>query len=142
MKFGGTSVGVPAHFRVLLSQVRQRAGADPLVVVSALSGVTNQLVELCARPELRAEALERIVSRHRYFAREVGISPDLLDSTLDRLSADVAAAPATPLRHEWRDRLLAHGERLAANLVAAGLCAAGTEARAWDAGDAGLVTDE
>ena len=43
MKFGGTSVGVPEHFLVARRLVREAASRDPVVVVSALSGVTNLL---------------------------------------------------------------------------------------------------
>jgi aspartate kinase len=115
---------------------------DPVVVVSALAGVTNLLVELCARPDRRRETLEKIVGRHVQFAREAGVAPEVLDGGLESLKSDVRAASRTVLRHEWRDRILAHGERLAAELVAAGLSALGLDARAWDAGAAGLVTDD
>ena len=55
MKFGGTSVGVPEHFKVAVRLVREAAPRDPVVVVSAFSGVTNLIVEFCRTPERRAE---------------------------------------------------------------------------------------
>src|SRR6185503_2642771 len=45
MKFGGTSVGVPEHFAVAVRLVREAVPRDPVVVVSAFSGVTNLIVE-------------------------------------------------------------------------------------------------
>jgi aspartokinase len=50
MKFGGTSVGVPEHFAVAVRLVREAVPRDPVVVVSALSGVTNLIVEFCRAP--------------------------------------------------------------------------------------------
>src|SRR5512134_663736 len=47
MKFGGTSVGIPEHFAVATRLVAERVPRDPVVVVSALAGVTNLLVEFC-----------------------------------------------------------------------------------------------
>ena len=50
MKFGGTSVADPDAINRLIAIVRQRVPASkapaPVVVVSALSGVTDQLVEV------------------------------------------------------------------------------------------------
>jgi len=47
MKFGGTSVGSKERFEQvfrLISQAKDESG-PPLVVVSAMSGVTNALIE-------------------------------------------------------------------------------------------------
>ena len=144
MKFGGTSVGVPAHFEVAIRLVAERRGRDPVVVVSALSGVTNLLVELCRHPEARVALAPRLVERHLRFARETGVGEAAIEAALERWIADAGPAlndPA-PLHGAARDRMLAHGERLSAALFAAGLERAGVPARARDAGEAGLVTDE
>ena len=45
MKFGGTSVEDAAAIRRLVSIVQSRLGAQPVVVVSALARVTDQLLE-------------------------------------------------------------------------------------------------
>ena len=143
LKFGGTSVGVPANAEQALRIVRAAAAQDAVVVVSALSGVTNLLVETC-RPEApRAEMLARLLARHREHASALGLPSSPLEPQLAALSSDVAALPAgrAPSR-EQRDRLLAHGERLAALLFAAALTARGTPARDVFAGEAGLVTDD
>jgi aspartate kinase len=144
MKFGGTSVGIPEHFAVATRLVAGRVARDPVVVVSALAGVTNLLSEFCHDPARRRELAAEIASRHARFAAAVALADAALEVPLD--AWDAAAAPglasSRPLTGAERDEVLAWGERLSAALFAAGLRALGLEARAWDAGDAGLVTDE
>jgi aspartokinase len=41
MKFGGTSVGSAERIRGVAARVRERLDRQPVVVVSALSGVTD-----------------------------------------------------------------------------------------------------
>lgn len=58
MKFGGTSVGSIAALEKVINIVRQgqQAGHEVLVVVSAMSGVTNLLLNAAHRAELGDEA--------------------------------------------------------------------------------------
>src|ERR1041385_663664 len=144
MKFGGTSVGVPEHFAVAVRLVREAVPRDPVVVVSAFSGVTNLIVEFCRAPERRAELAQRLVERHREWSRATGVRSDEADALLDDWSKGAAnlAGHHEPLALEHRDRLLSFGERLSAAFVAAALRAAGVDAVAVLAGDAGLLTDE
>jgi len=143
LKFGGTSVGVPEHAEQALRIVGERAGRDPVVVVSALSGVTNLLVELAGPGPARAGALDRLRERHLGHARAMGLDASEVEAWLEPLAADLATTVGgETLPPEARDRLLAHGERLSALLFAAALARRGTPARAIMAGEAGLVTDD
>jgi aspartate kinase len=140
MKFGGTSVGAPEPLRTALEQVAGRSAEPTIVVVSALAGVTNQLVEICRDP-LRRETLARaIVERHARLVEETGLSP--MASELDAFTRDIAGLAPAPIEGAERDRVLAWGEKLSASLFAAGLRARGVPARPVLAGDAGLVTDD
>ncbi|OGF18238.1 MAG: hypothetical protein A2W00_08400 [Candidatus Eisenbacteria bacterium RBG_16_71_46] len=144
MKFGGTSVGVPEHFELATRLVADRVPQDPVVVVSALAGITNLLVEWCAAPRRRRELARRLVERHLEFARASGVGAAVIAETLDSWGEEAAGAGAAddPLTGAERDRVLAFGERFAALLFAAGLRARGVEAAAVHAGEAGLVTDD
>jgi aspartate kinase len=144
MKFGGTSVGVPEHFEVAVRLVREAMPRDPVVVVSAFSGVTNLIVDFCRVPERRAELALRLVERHREWSRATGVRSDEADRLLDAWSEEAAKLGGRhePPAPEHRDHLLSFGERLSAALFAAALRAAGVDAVAVLAGDAGLVTDE
>ncbi len=144
LKFGGTSVGIPAHAERALEIVRDRAGHDPIVVVSALSGVTNTLVELCRAGVARPLLLATIDERHLQHARALGLDAACVQPLLAELRDDAALARSSgaALGRADRDRVLAFGERLSAALFAAALTARGLAARAVHAGEAGLVTDE
>jgi aspartate kinase len=142
MKFGGTSVGVPANYRVACRLVAERRAETPVVVVSALHGVTNLLVDWCRDPARRAELGETLTARHLEFACDIGVSPAAMAEVIAAWHAFVAACPAAALTGAERDHALAFGERCSAALFAAGLEAAGVPARAVDAGVAGLVTDD
>src|SRR3954467_2860580 len=59
MKFGGTSVAdVEAITRVvaIIRAARESSGLPPVVIVSAMSGVTDRLLELAASAERRRDA--------------------------------------------------------------------------------------
>ncbi len=126
--------------------VARAAASDPVVVVSALAGVTNALVEWCREPARRDGILSETFERHRRFAAEVGLPAGILDGALEALARDANAVGRgfsdQRVDGEARDCILAHGERLAAGLFAAGLRGAGVDATAMFAGDAGLITDD
>ncbi|HTR97187.1 MAG TPA: aspartate kinase [Candidatus Acidoferrales bacterium] len=145
MKFGGTSVGIAANFARALELVARRAREDarpPIVVVSALTGVTNLLVEWCALPSRREALAARFVERHESFADEVDVARATIAPLLAQWREQGAAAGPAGVSGAARDEALAFGERLAAALFAAGLRAHGLAAQAVTAGEAGLVTDE
>ncbi len=144
MKFGGTSVGIPERFAVATRLVAERVPRDPVVVVSALAGVTNLLVEFCRSTTGRPELARQVEVRHLDFARDARVPAAVLESLLRAWARE--AAPwlerNTAVSGADRDRVLSYGERLAVELFAAGLRARGIDAAPVLAGEAGLVTDE
>jgi aspartate kinase len=144
MKFGGTSVGIPEHFAVATRLVAARVPRDPVVVVSALAGITNLLVEFCRSTIGRAELAQQVESRHLEFARQAAIAPATLEPLLRAFQLDAARwlASHKVVAGADRDRLLSFGERLSVELFAAGLRSLGVEAVPVLAGDSGLVTDD
>ncbi|PYP34429.1 MAG: lysine-sensitive aspartokinase 3, partial [Gemmatimonadetes bacterium] len=67
LKFGGTSVEDAAAFERVAEIVRAERGAHPVVVVSAMSGVTDAL--LASVEAASAAELEPHFERHRDVAR-------------------------------------------------------------------------
>lgn len=125
LKFGGTSVADLAAWEVILAVVRARldGGERPLVVHSALPGVTDRLEALPGEArEGRHEAILReLTDLHHRLARELEVDGESLlagdREELRRLAAGVALlGEVTP---RVRARILAFGERMATRLGAA-----------------------
>ncbi|HET6905975.1 MAG TPA: hypothetical protein VFH52_03390, partial [Rhodanobacteraceae bacterium] len=74
LKFGGTSVATSERWRTILelAAARRAEGARVLVVVSALSGVTDALKALCAcAPDERGIALQALHEKHRVLVAQM-----------------------------------------------------------------------
>ncbi|PQJ35279.1 aspartate kinase [Salinibacter sp. 10B] len=144
LKFGGTSVGAADGLRNVCRIIRDAVGTcHPVVVVSAASGVTDDLVR--AADETRgdratAEAWVRHVGRrYRTLAKEVvGDGPacsqyePVLQAELSELRRALQGGAGTDASAA-RDAVMATGERLMAPLLAALLAADGCPARPVDA---------
>ena len=145
MKFGGTSVGSSTAIRQMGAIVRAAATREPLVVVSAMGGVTNDLYALVksalAREPLE-ERVQAVVRRHEDAARELSVDfacmAPLCDELRELARGVAMLGECTPRAH---DRIASLGERLCARLVAGHLALLGLPAKAVDAWDAGLLTD-
>jgi aspartate kinase len=155
MKFGGTSVQDTAAIRRLSGIVRGHAARRPVVVVSALSKVTDELSALARMAEggeMTAEMEGRVSALINRHGREADAL--VTGEALDRLHGELAAAlreipllleimaahPGT--RRPLRDELLSWGERLSSHLVAAALRTDGTAARWVDARQCIRTTEE
>ena len=141
MKFGGTSVADAAAIRRLVDHVvaERRRGALPVVVVSALAGVTNDLLgaaSAAAAPDGAPDAvLDGLRRRHLAVAAEAAAPADADDlareisGRFDELGAVVRAVrtlkDASP---RALDAIAATGELLSGRIVQAALTASGVPA--------------
>lgn len=152
LKFGGTSVADARAFERVRRIIRGRLEQRPVVVVSAMSGVTDALLasaELAGRGEVGAAAgrLDPLLERHRAVADALleGQRPDFerhLEDARGRLGELLrAVALSSETRPRVRDSIAAYGERLAAALLAAALRADKLPARYVDARRC-VVTDD
>ncbi|MEO8160147.1 MAG: bifunctional aspartate kinase/diaminopimelate decarboxylase, partial [Arenimonas sp.] len=141
LKFGGTSVSRRERWDAIGALMQQRAGereARVLVVVSALSGVTNELQAIVDRRDdagAVAAAVGMLAQRHLAFAAELGLLPALLESRLAALLA-LASDPRRPGSElGWAAEVLAQGELLSSTLGVAYLQATGLPVQWLDARD-------
>ncbi len=152
MKFGGTSVEDAAAFERVSNIVRLSEHAPPVVVVSAISGMTDALLALAVpdpHDRIRAFAgIGPLFERHREVARqllsragatavdrELGRAQGALAALAARIARDPASLPAL------QDEIVAYGEHLSATLLSAVLAARGLAARYVDARRC-IVTDD
>ncbi|HRP73240.1 MAG TPA: bifunctional aspartate kinase/diaminopimelate decarboxylase [Luteimonas sp.] len=140
LKFGGTSVSQRHRWDTIGRLAHQRADdcdGRALVVVSALSGVTNELTAIADGADDSVARVEALVARHRDFAQALDLDPDaVLGERLAALSALLADARAAARPLDWQAELLAQGELLSSTLGVAYLRAQGldfgwTDARDW-----------
>jgi aspartate kinase len=134
MKFGGTSVGDPDRISQVASIIERSLARRPIVVVSALAGVTDRLVELAEvapqgdlrRVERRVLALRR---RHRDVAQALVKKPALLKPTLQVIDAKFRELSNVcygvlllrELSQRSLDLISSFGERLSSRILAAAL---------------------
>lgn len=136
LKFGGTSVSTVANWHNVAAVVRARIAASfrPVIVHSALSGITDRLESLLADAlsGTHSGMLEQIDARHRDLARALGVAPGpQFEQFMQELRqmADTLAH-GRELRDDLRARVMAMGELLATTLGAAFLNAQGIDT-AW-----------
>lgn len=152
MKFGGTSVEDARAIRRLIEIVESRLNQEPVIVVSALSRVTDQLLEAghaAANGHLgTALAIVRnIYVRHEALADSLTAAS--ANGALDQeLRADFRALETLlhdleTSRHldlKLQDALLGFGECFSSKLITEALCQAGLNATYVDARSC-IVTD-
>src|SRR5690625_17517 len=134
MKFGGTSVATAARWKTILqlASATRAEGVRVLLVVSALSGVTDKLKALCAmagKHERMAQANDIITQHHTLLARMKMSVPASLETHFERLRALAGDGPGSEPLY-WRASVQAHGELMSSALGAAFLSAHGL-ATAW-----------
>jgi diaminopimelate decarboxylase/aspartate kinase len=136
LKFGGTSVSSAGNWHNIADVIRARMAAHlrPVIVHSALSGITDRLESLLAAAVAGTHAgeLERIDTQHRSLARSLGIC---LSPLFEGFSAELRQmADTVAARREVSDgmraRIMAMGELLATTLGATYLNGRGI-ATAW-----------
>jgi bifunctional aspartokinase / homoserine dehydrogenase 1 len=154
MKFGGTSVGDASCIARVIEIVAKSARQNPVVVVvSAMSGVTNRLIEAATCSEAgdrdRASALLQGLGEQHALALEALIHDSetrkrLAPGIEENLRLAHRLCEGTALIHELTPRTLdaisSLGERLSAPLVAGALSEQGVHSEAIEATEL-VVTD-
>jgi diaminopimelate decarboxylase/aspartate kinase len=136
-KFGGTSVATRAGWQAIVEVARRHraAGEHPLVVCSAVSGVTDRLValaDLVMTGGVPARGLADIARVHRKLARELEVDASILIDDEQSLATACAAAAKEPSARA-RAAILAHGELISTQLGTAFVAKQGLTASRLDA---------
>ena len=155
MKFGGTSVEDPAAIFRTAAIVAGRVamGKNPVVVVSAMAKVTDQLLRAAGAASLgdRTGALaisSRLRSRHRDTAcdliKDAKSSAALItwiDQKFDQLDEVMRGLAAIlELTPRISDLIVSYGERISSRMIAAAFCERGIHAVHVDAREI-VITD-
>lgn len=138
LKFGGTSVSRRNRWDTI-GRIAGKRMADEnvrvLVVVSALSGVTNELLAICAGDNIDAR-VAALAERHQAFCVELGLDPAaVVGERIVALRALAGDPRAAALTLDWQAEVLAQGELLSSTLGAAYLASQGLDFGWCDARD-------
>jgi aspartokinase/homoserine dehydrogenase 1 len=132
LKFGGTSVGKPENLRIIYEILEKEIfkGTEPAAVFSALSGVTNQLIDisrLAAKKDLTyRNILEQLRRRHIQFiealfpqSEQKNITTEI-DALINELQESVHGIYLLKeLSDRSKDLIMSFGERLSTKIIAA-----------------------
>jgi aspartate kinase len=142
LKFGGTSVGSKENLGRVRDIVRAVGEPWPVVVVSAHSGVTDELLRQARNAVKGRWNVRMLRQRHRQLYEEVGVDPAVVDPLLDELRdllRGLALVGELTLRS--LDLVASYGERMSVRGISAYLAAEGLPAAPIEAYDLGLRTD-
>src|SRR5258706_9862058 len=131
MKFGGTSVEDANAFRKVAAIVNAAVRLRPVVVVSAIGGFTNALLA-SVQKAIDGEARTATRSLDQFLTRHVAIARELLKSESAAAFAQTLAVARREIRQlhkiiavhpvthpPLQDEIVAYGEQLSAQLLAA-----------------------
>lgn len=121
------------------AQIALHSPKTRVVVVSATSGTTNQLLEisqllLTQQPKKATVLVETLFAKHLKIATELELSPSALTPLFDELRSEVSHPSLDPLKNEgaFLDNLLSFGERMSSILFAQALRRSGGQANVFD----------
>ncbi len=148
LKFGGSSVADASCIKQVaqIIQSRQSGGESVYVVLSAIKGITDQLLALSMAQHSHeiSSTLDVVRTRHLEIVQGLGIKDSReLQRLLEELGSFASSRPnnekALPA---WRDELLSFGERLSGQIMVACLNQRGLESEPLDARQVILTNDE
>lgn len=147
MKFGGTSVADAEAIHRMMNLVEERLQKHPLIVVSALSKVTDTLYKICEYAE-RSESIEALMLVEHLRERHKRVIEGLIPNTnpyyqsangrIDELCNQLkklieVVCDLEELSDRSRARITSTGEYLSSNLIANALNARGIQTNLVDA---------
>jgi aspartate kinase len=146
MKFGGTSVGSSEALQRVINIIRNEKNSK-VVVVSAMSGITNFLVNGAERlPESGKEMIEEIEKRHIDVAGQLLSGEQMaefrkdLDQRLNKFR-DLLEDRSAARDPYYRDNVISQGERFSTLILCHALRAAGAKAVALTSEDCGMSAE-
>ncbi|MBW2976326.1 lysine-sensitive aspartokinase 3 [Candidatus Woesearchaeota archaeon] len=144
MKFGGTSLGGAGRIKNAANIVKHYAKKNPVVVVSAVSGITDKLIELAnaAAKGKGNEILEGIKKIHYEILENLGINKSLIEKDIAELSQILDEIKNNKfVDAKALDNVQSFGERMSSKIVAAQLNNIGVKAQAFNSWELGFFTD-
>jgi aspartate kinase len=144
MKFGGSTIADASGIKRVARIIEQHKEQNPIIVVSAVEGVTDKLIEF-AKAALNGhfeENFNNLVKLHQHIVDELGLNSQIIKPCLYELHALLKGITLLrELTHRTLDYVMSFGERLSARINAGYLQKIGVDAEPFDAFDIGMLTN-
>ena len=154
MKFGGTSVADARAFESVAGIIAAHIELRPVVIVSAMSGMTDALIASADHAEkgrmaVAHASLDEVLRRHRLVAKNIlgnehaGAAIARIDEAAANIARLLQRINQEPREQKpLRDEMLSYGEMLSSDLLARALCKRGIMAQQVDPRQCILTNDE
>jgi aspartate kinase len=155
IKYGGTSISTAKDIQSVAKYINLQSNKHQILVVcSAISGTTDDLIEISEsiKKENKSKAeqlVSTITNRHKQLAKQTIKKPDVRKKLLTKLDSDFAELLALidgmvllgEVTPRSMDYLISFGERLSIQLVSSALNDSGKKSTPLTGKEIGIVTD-
>ncbi len=145
IKFGGTSVGSAERIRNTSDIIKKNLNKNPVIVVSAVSKVTDLLIKLADESANGSgnELQQQIKDIHLEIIEKLNLGKNLLEEDFNNLAV---LSDETKSRKIINQKILDHfqsfGEQMSSKIVAAHLSSISIESRAFNSWELGFLTND
>lgn len=140
-KFGGTSVGNAKAFMQVVNVIQNRPEIR-VIVLSAVSGITNKLIEVFKQPiNERREKCNEIITIHEHIIGELGLKNSNVEKLIESLADELYSLSDFAITNAHLDQILSIGERLSTTIMTELLQKNGINANFYDAREL-IITDD
>ncbi|MBU0614817.1 MAG: aspartate kinase [Nanoarchaeota archaeon] len=143
MKFGGSSVKDAQKFLEVAEIVKSRLDKKPIVVLSAVKGVTDNLIKALSESiHGKFDSYKEIEAKHKEILKGLELDQSTVDDELKELkeALDVNSKLKED-NHKILDYISFFGERMSSKILSALLVKQGIASNYHISGDIGLQTD-
>jgi aspartate kinase len=142
MKFGGTSVGSAEKMKDVYNIVHSRKNRKPVVVASAVSGVTDLLIKAGTEAVKGNIMFSDIESKHMKIIDDLKLDRNIIDGELKDLKDILEViSKLKDFDKKLYDIIVSVGERMSTRILAAYFNKIGFPAKQYDAYEIGMITD-
>jgi aspartate kinase len=139
-KFGGSCLRIPGDIIKIEQRILESLG-KPIVVVSALWGVTDRLLRATREPWQWSGLVNDLRRQHSRFIPQVVQEP-LFEEVLKYLAEDLLSLCHEPMNDAVKASVLASGERLASITLSTALREKGLDCKPIAADELGIIIAE
>jgi len=143
MKFGGTSVGSADRIKSFAEIVTKYKEKNPIVVLSAVSGVTDKLIEAAHRAFNEGVVdINEIENKHKTILNDLELDSNLVDDLSNELKEVLEViVKVRDNSNKMIDLVSSFGERMSTRIGVAYFNSINLRAKNFDAWDVGFITD-